>query len=380
MKRILILTLALAISVNGIFAQKTVVNNGLNDLYSYLVEKVSYPENAKADQLQGNSIVTFVISQQTLKHVNIHTELGKGCDIATVNSLMSYNNFKSIKDGKYALKVTFTLQGSNARIANEFAKLPEAFVALNTLHIVGKPSVIASNKTSSIFLRGNAWENPASDPIYILNGARVSRESFNKIDNNKIESLTILKDASSKALYGDEAKNGVLLVTTKKEVEKTNRTDSTKSGEIIFRGSTSYGLSPLYVVDGKVMEFGQRDLNTDDIENITILKDASAIARYGIDAKDGVVVITTKGSSKASEANQHKSSSIRLRGNGMYGETPLYVLNGSIIDNQEFEEIDGDKVESVVIIKDASAIAEYGLQAKNGVVVVTTKDISKTKK
>jgi TonB-linked SusC/RagA family outer membrane protein len=61
------------------------------------------------------------------------------------------------------------------------------------------------------------------------------------------------------------------------------------------RGATSVqaGNEPLYVIDGTPTS-DTRDLNPNDIENITVLKDASSAAIYGARASNGVVLITTK--------------------------------------------------------------------------------------
>ncbi|HYC28402.1 MAG TPA: TonB-dependent receptor plug domain-containing protein, partial [Chitinophagaceae bacterium] len=59
-------------------------------------------------------------------------------------------------------------------------------------------------------------------------------------------------------------------------------------------GSINASSSPLFVVDGFPYEGFIGDLNTNDIENISLLKDASATALYGARAANGVVLITTK--------------------------------------------------------------------------------------
>lgn len=64
--------------------------------------------------------------------------------------------------------------------------------------------------------------------------------------------------------------------------------------KVRIRGTGSFGSSdPLYVVDG--MFYDNIDfLNNDDIQDMSILKDASAAAIYGVKAANGVVIITTK--------------------------------------------------------------------------------------
>ena len=75
--------------------------------------------------------------------------------------------------------------------------------------------------------------------------------------------------------------------------------NSAKPGEaasIKIRGNNSiqYGTSPIYVIDGLLVDQGFEMLNTNDIATIDVLKDASATAIYGARGANGVVVITTK--------------------------------------------------------------------------------------
>lgn len=65
--------------------------------------------------------------------------------------------------------------------------------------------------------------------------------------------------------------------------------------DVKIRGnnSISSGVNPLYVVDG-IQTFDISGLNTDDIVSMTILKDATSTAIYGINGSGGVVIVTTK--------------------------------------------------------------------------------------
>ncbi|MEL7001204.1 MAG: SusC/RagA family TonB-linked outer membrane protein, partial [Bacteroidota bacterium] len=69
------------------------------------------------------------------------------------------------------------------------------------------------------------------------------------------------------------------------------------SGTILLRGRSSINgnVEPLFVIDGvPVDEDNFQSLNPNDIENVTILKDASASALYGSRGANGVIVVTTK--------------------------------------------------------------------------------------
>jgi TonB-linked SusC/RagA family outer membrane protein len=62
---------------------------------------------------------------------------------------------------------------------------------------------------------------------------------------------------------------------------------------VMIRGITSVGnVDPLYIVDGVQMSF--HDINMYDVESIQVLKDAGAVAIYGVQGSNGVVIITTK--------------------------------------------------------------------------------------
>jgi TonB-linked SusC/RagA family outer membrane protein len=65
-----------------------------------------------------------------------------------------------------------------------------------------------------IVIRGVGTLNGSSDPLYIVDGIQYEG-SLNTINQDDIESFTILKDAASTSLYGSRAANGVVLITTK---------------------------------------------------------------------------------------------------------------------------------------------------------------------
>mgnify|MGYP002796395916 CR=1 FL=1 len=73
------------------------------------------------------------------------------------------------------------------------------------------------------------------------------------------------------------------------------------------------------------------------------------------------------------------TTSIRIRGMGTINNSdPLYVVDGMPMDNIDF--ISADDIESIEVLKDAASAAIYGSRAANGVVLVTTKDGSNSKK
>ncbi len=107
--------------------------------------------------------------------------------------------------------------------------------------------------------------NTTSDPLYIVDGVRL--KDISGIDPNDIESMEVLKDAASAAIYGAEAGNGVVLISTKRG----------KSGEGKIAYNLQYTLQQIgktpqvlnaqqyaaYMVEGNLLTQGFIDANWD---------------------------------------------------------------------------------------------------------------------
>jgi TonB-linked SusC/RagA family outer membrane protein len=70
------------------------------------------------------------------------------------------------------------------------------------------------NYGNRVVIRGNSTILASADPLYVVDGVVMSE--FYQVNPNDIESIEVLKDASSAAIYGARGANGVILVTTKR--------------------------------------------------------------------------------------------------------------------------------------------------------------------
>ena len=75
---------------------------------------------------------------------------------------------------------------------------------------IGQPG-----SSANIRIRGIGSVNASSSPLYVVDGAPYDG-ALNSINTNDIESISVLKDATSAALYGARGANGVIIITTKK--------------------------------------------------------------------------------------------------------------------------------------------------------------------
>ena len=82
---------------------------------------------------------------------------------------------------------------------------------LSVLSNTGEPSASAV-----MTIRGTNSINSGTAPLYILDGVPIAASDFNTINPADIESISVLKDASSTSIYGARAANGVIVITTKR--------------------------------------------------------------------------------------------------------------------------------------------------------------------
>ncbi len=116
--------------------------------------------------------------------------------------------------------------------------------------------------SSSIRIRGSSSVGAGSDPLFVIDGNPMP-ESYGKdqnplswLNSNDIESVTVLKDASSTAIYGSRGSNGVILITTK----------SGKEGKTIVNFSASAGIQNI-MKDSKLDVMNAREFATWRYEN-----------------------------------------------------------------------------------------------------------------
>lgn len=68
---------------------------------------------------------------------------------------------------------------------------------------------------TEILLRGVSSINGNTEPLFVIDGTPVDEDNFRSLNPNEIESVTVLKDASATAIYGNRGANGVIVITTK---------------------------------------------------------------------------------------------------------------------------------------------------------------------
>lgn len=139
----------------------------------------------------------------------------------------------------------------------------------------GEPSASADFQ-----IRGVNSINAGTTPLFILDGIAITDDVFSAINPNDIESISVLKDASSTSIYGARAANGVVVITTKRGRVNDN-------GQITVRAQ--YGVSKLAYGEWDLMNTTER-LNFE--EEIGVRKpgtyDRDLLERTNVDWRDVV--------------------------------------------------------------------------------------------
>ncbi len=179
-------------------------------------------------------------------------------------------------------KVGSVVGSVTAVSAEKFEKKPVANVAdalqgqvagLQVFTPSGEPS-----ESVNMRLRGISSIEGSSEPLFILDGSPISSGAFTALNPNDIESMTVLKDASSTAIYGARAANGVVVLTSK----KGRRGEKAK-----INFSAQYGLSKMTGDKMKMMN-AEQWLNFQEILDPSLANNAAFQAEKNFYIDNGI--------------------------------------------------------------------------------------------
>lgn len=129
-------------------------------------------------------------------------------------------------------------------------------------------------------------------------------------------------------------------------------------------------LQDVVVVGYNTVKRGQITGSIDMVKGDRIAQQTSATLEDRLQGKiSGLMISTGSGQPGTDDVK------IRIRGTGSINgsNTPLYILDGVMIEAGQFSSLNSDDILDIQVLKDASATAIYGSRGANGVIVVTTK-------
>ena len=120
----------------------------------------------------------------------------------------------------YGVQKKSDVTGALTRVDSETLNTKPVMNAFEALQGKAAGVDITSNQRpgeiGDIRIRGNRSLNASNKPLYVVDGVPLSAGGIETLNPRDIESIDILKDASSTAIYGSRGANGVVLVTTKR--------------------------------------------------------------------------------------------------------------------------------------------------------------------
>ena len=183
----------------------------------------------------------------------------------------------------YGVRKKGTIAGSVSTVKNDKLEnvpapsfdqaLQGQTTGLSVISNSGEPS-----KAATFQIRGTNSINSGTAPLFILDGVPISSSDFNTISPSDIESISVLKDASSTSIYGARAANGVVVITTKRGL-------SMDKAKVTFRAQ--YGFSQLAQNNWNMMNTAERIQYEKEI-GIDTGKDYDVLSRTNVNWLDMV--------------------------------------------------------------------------------------------
>ncbi|AOW20374.1 M56 family metallopeptidase [Urechidicola croceus] len=249
------------------------------DIEAYLITKNSKDEDLDLIKKESNK-KGITISIKGVKRNNNNEITSIKINVKSKNSSANYNT--SSNETIKPIKISYEDNGNNISIGNSDIQFDDNSDI--TIHKDGSKKIVFISKNGE-------KEHIDIDSDNLDNYIFISDDGTKKL-HKKVE--IIKKDNNVQIINdNDNDENELIEVIVLDEEESLNNSTTKKKNVKIIQ--TDKGKEPLYIIDGKESTREEMEsLGTDKIESVNILKDKSAIEKYGLRAKDGVVEIKIK--------------------------------------------------------------------------------------
>jgi len=330
---------------------------GWEDFYQYMKKTVRYPAVAHQDKIQGTTMIKFTLTDGTLENVGIAHKLAGGCDAEVMRRIAVYNGYKDLKNGNYTIKVHFVLSGADTPKLNTNIAPVKGYAALNDISIM-------------------AYAGGAETAQKTINLSQVG------IDQNDTKVYDYVSIETQPGFPGGMQNFYAYLKSSVKYPAEAVKNNT--QGKVF--------VSFVVEKDGKLTDIKvERKLGSGtDEEAVRVLEESP---KWNPGIQDGKAVrvkynipisftlnkpanptgATEKPAGRVEGIRFGDEGGLAIRNGGSVTNPPLYVIDGKITENVDIKTLDPNQIQSISILKDASATAIYGLKGANGVIIVTTK-------
>ena len=180
---------------------------GPSALFEFISKNIQYPKEAEDANLQGRVIVSFVVEKDgSVSNAKVVRPIDPLLDaeaLRVVNSMPKWIPGKQNGEAfrvKYTIPVTFRVEGGIKGADDPLVQKTTAYLAGYYAAKNGLP--------------------PTPKTLILVDGKEVSYDELEKIKGESIDHMDVLKDKSAIEKYGEKAKDGVILITTKKNTKQ----------------------------------------------------------------------------------------------------------------------------------------------------------------
>ena len=177
---------------------------GAQALMEYLAQNIKYPAEAEKAGIQGRVILTFVVDKdgsviepKVVRSVDPLLDAEALRLISTMPKWVPGKQNGEVVRVKYTLPIQFALGGTNVDQTSKVESTNSHGEIVGEIVVVGL--------------------DPAERPLCIVDGKEITYDEMKALDPQTIDHIEVLKDQDAKEKYGEKAKNGVVLITTKKK-------------------------------------------------------------------------------------------------------------------------------------------------------------------
>ncbi|MFJ1401591.1 hypothetical protein ACILFO_03060 [Capnocytophaga canimorsus] len=151
---------------------------------------------------------------------------------------------------------------------------------------------VKTTETKTFVIKDPVIKPAYKEPLKIVDGKEVTNSELNALSPENIQNISILKDEKAIEIYGEKAKFGAIIVTTK--MKNAPKSENKQNIPTITDSSMSVD-ETLVIMDGKVISHEElQAYDPNKILLVEVLKDQKSLEKYGAKDKKAVILVTTK--------------------------------------------------------------------------------------
>jgi len=340
---------------------------GWEEFYKFIKRSLRYPATAQQNKTQGTAMIKFSVAGGQIEDVGIATKLADGCDAEAMRAIMAFPAYKSIKDGKYTLQVTFKLSDTdtNVPLLDDKSASLKGYIALDKVVVVGYGGVPKPGNLDMVvvgYRNNDSYKESAIHDFVSVDTQPSFPGGMQKFYEYLSKTIRYPKEAQEKNIQGKVFLSFI--------VEKDGELTGIRVERRLGSGTDEEAVrvlsqSPKWIPgskDGKPVRV---------MYNIPLAFALSEPAGMQVNPQNKQGSNPTTGNSLGIRFRSDNGGEMKL-GDKAANE-PLYILDGKPIDAEEMKSINPNTIESINVLKDASATAIYGLKGVNGVIIITSK-------